>query len=178
MEREKLDEILRKHLLYLQNKDGGERANLSYADLSDVDLSGANLSDADLSYVDLSDANLSDVNLRGVNLRGADLSGADLSGTDLRGADLRGVNLRCTDLSGTDLRCTETDKRYVSISCIGSRKDMTTYCFDDDIIWCGCFTGSLADFVKTVMETHKENPIYLQEYLGFINYIKNLKKGE
>jgi len=73
-----LQDILKKHGMWLRNEKGGERANLSGADLRGADLSEANL--------------------RGANLRGADLSGADLSGADLSGADLSGA-----DLSGADI---------------------------------------------------------------------------
>ena len=45
--------FLRKHKLWLEDKDGGERANLSGADLSGADLSRANLSGADLSWANL-----------------------------------------------------------------------------------------------------------------------------
>jgi hypothetical protein len=117
--------------------------------------SGADLSGADLSGADLSRANLSRA-----DLSRADLSGADLSGADLSGADLSGANL---------------DKKYISVSCIGSSKRMTTYCFEDDIIWCGCFKGTLVQFETQVNETHENNEQYLKEYLGFINYLKSLK---
>ena len=50
MRQETLNEILRKHALWLNHESGGERANLRDADLSGADLSGANLRDADLSY--------------------------------------------------------------------------------------------------------------------------------
>ena len=59
----KLQEILDKHKKWLNEEEGGERADLSDADLSDADL-------------------------RGADLRGADLSDADLSGADLSGADI------------------------------------------------------------------------------------------
>ncbi len=52
---------------------------------------------------------------------------------------------------------------------------MTTYCFEDDIIWCGCFKGTLVQFETQVNETHENNEQYLKEYLGFINYLKSLK---
>jgi glutathione S-transferase len=78
MDREKLDEILRKHLLWLDGEKGGERA-----DLWGADLRGAYL--------------------RGANLRGADLGGADLRGADLGGAYLRGAYLRGADLGGADI---------------------------------------------------------------------------
>ncbi len=53
-------------------------------------------------------------------------------------ADLSSANLRYADLSYADLRYANLDKKYLQVSCIGSRKGMTTYCFDDDIVWCGC----------------------------------------
>ena len=43
MEKEKLDEILEKHAAWLNDEDGGERADLSGANLSGANLSGANL---------------------------------------------------------------------------------------------------------------------------------------
>jgi hypothetical protein len=61
------------------------------------------------------------------------------------------------------------------VSCIGSSKRVTTYCFDDDIVWCGCFKGNLQEFEYKCKETHATNEQYLKEYLGFINYLKILK---
>ncbi len=137
--KEELEQFLRKHKLWLDNKEGGERAYLRGADLrgaylrgadlrgaylSGADLSGAYLRGADLrgAYLSgadlsgaylrgayLSGADLSGAYLRGAYLRGAYLSGADLSGAYLRGADLRGAYLSGADLSGADLR--EADLR-------------------------------------------------------------------
>ena len=58
-----IKQVLELHKKWLNNEQGGKRANLHEADL------------------------------REPNLRGADLSGADLRGADLRGADLRGADL-------------------------------------------------------------------------------------
>ena len=127
--KEELYKILRKHKLWLEGKDGGERAtlfeanlcgaNLSGADLSGANLFGANLSRANLngtflrranlSRADLYGANLSEANLYGANLdeanlRSANLKEANLSGTFLRRADLRRADLRRADLSGANLR--------------------------------------------------------------------------
>ncbi len=52
---------------------------------------------------------------------------------------------------------------------------MTTYCFEDDVVWCGCFKNTLEAFEKQVKEAHADNPVYLKEYLGFIEYVKSLK---
>ena len=93
-----LQEIIRKHGLWLRCEKGGERANLSGADLSGANLSGANLSGANLSG-----ANLSGANLSGANLREADLSGANLREANLREADLSRANLREADLREADL---------------------------------------------------------------------------
>lgn len=46
MDENKLKDILDKHLKWLKGEDGGERANLRYADLSGANLFGANLSGA------------------------------------------------------------------------------------------------------------------------------------
>jgi len=48
MEKEKLQEILSKHLKWFKNEDGGERANLVDANLVDADLRNADLRGADL----------------------------------------------------------------------------------------------------------------------------------
>ena len=154
-----IEETLKEYIR-LELEKGKSSANLRYADLSSADLSSANLRYADLSSADLSSANLSS----------ADLSSADLSYANLSSADLRYANLSSANLSSANL-----DKKYISISCIGSSKRMTTYCFEDDIIWCGCFKGTLIEFENKVNKTHKNNEKYLKEYLGAINYLKSLK---
>ena len=73
MTSEEIKKVLDLHKKWLNNEQGGERANLREADLR-----GANLSEANLRGADLHLANLSEANLRGADLRGADLRGADL----------------------------------------------------------------------------------------------------
>ena len=109
------------------------------------------------------------------DISSADLSFADLSFADLSSANLRYANLSSADLSSANLSFAITDKKYCSINCIGSVKRMTTYCFEDDIIWCGCFKGSLKEFTAKVKDTHANNPQYLKEYLNFIKYLKSIK---
>ncbi len=64
MQKQQLDEILRKHGLWLNDENGGEQADLSSADLSSANLRSANLRSADLSYADLSYADLRSADLR------------------------------------------------------------------------------------------------------------------
>jgi uncharacterized protein YjbI with pentapeptide repeats len=59
-------ETLERHNLWLDDKETGERANLSDADLRGANLRGADLRDADLRGADLSRANLSDADLKNV----------------------------------------------------------------------------------------------------------------
>jgi hypothetical protein len=114
---EELQEILRKHGLWLK-EEGGERADLSGAYLSGADLSGAYLigadlnravlnravlSEADLSGADLTEADLNRADLNRADLSGADLTEADLRVANLRKADLTGANLNVADLGGADL---------------------------------------------------------------------------
>ena len=79
----KLNKILKKHELWLKG-EGGEQANLRYA----------NLGNAILSYADLRHADLSYTNLLRADLRGANLSCTDLGSANLRCADLRYANLK------------------------------------------------------------------------------------
>ena len=73
MNKDVLNEILKKHKMWLDNENGGTRADLRGADLREADLWRADLQESDL---------------RGADLRGADLREADLRGADLREADL------------------------------------------------------------------------------------------
>lgn len=119
MTQEKLKEILDKHSKWLNNEDGGERADLSGASLrgadlryailngailDNADLSGANLYYANLSLASLGHVQLIDANLRGSSLCGTNLRGSNLIGADLRGANLREANLRYTNFAEAILR--------------------------------------------------------------------------
>ncbi len=88
-----ISEMLRKHKLWLDDAEGGEKA----------DLTGVNLRKADLTGADLTESNLGGANLGGADLTGANLRLANLTGADLTGANLRLANLRLADLTGADL---------------------------------------------------------------------------
>jgi hypothetical protein len=98
MEQQELNEIIAKHKLWLEGKEGGIRADLRYADLRDANLRDADLRDANLRDADLLGADLSNANLRDADLRYADLRDADLRDADLRDADLRDANLLGADI--------------------------------------------------------------------------------
>jgi hypothetical protein len=141
---DELKEILRKHKMWLLDADGGEQADLTSADLKSVDL------------------------------RSADLTSANLTSADLRSADLTSANLTSADLTSANLTSADLDKKYIQISCIGSRKGITTYCIDDDEILCGCWKSSLDDFEKRVHEIYPEGQ-FRKEYDLAINFFKAMK---
>ena len=109
-----LNEILEKHLKWLNAENGGERANLSGVNLSGVSLYRADLRGANLRGANLSGVNLSGADLRGANLSGANLSVANLSVANLSGANLSGVNLSGADLRGANLSGTEIELMLVN----------------------------------------------------------------
>lgn len=76
-------------------------------------------------------------------------------------ANLIGANLIGANLGG---------KRIVSVSGIGSSRRLTNYDCDNDRVWCGCFTGTLAQFAKKIEETHKKSPRHLADYRAAVAF--------
>ena len=62
----KIKEILDKHLKWLRNEDGAERADLYGASLTGANLTGANLFGANLTEAYLFGANLTEANAGGL----------------------------------------------------------------------------------------------------------------
>ena len=109
--------------------------------------------------------------------RGADLYGADLRGANLRGANLRGANLRGANLYGADLGeewgKLEKNTDIFIAGPLGSRSGYTTFFHTDKGIFvqCGCFRGTLDEFVAKVKETHNDNE-HARNYLAIVEFVK------
>ncbi len=145
MDQNELKEILKKHELWLNNEEGGERANLRRADLEGANLQDADLHGADLRKADLRGANLGWADLRGANLHGADLRGADLEGAnlqyaDLREANLQGADLQYADLHGADLGGANLQGADLDLSCLP--------------LWCGSFKMKVDDRIVSQIIAH------------------------
>ena len=104
-----LEKILKKHKMWLNDEEGGERANLGGFDLSYTDLSGDDLRGAYLCNADLRNAYLYNTDLRDVDLYHTDLRNAHLYNADLRDADLRCANLTGADLKNVNLMGIKTN---------------------------------------------------------------------
>ena len=64
MDQKKLDKILKLHKRWLDDEEGGVKADLKHANLRDANLKGANLIGADLTYANFSGANLDRITLK------------------------------------------------------------------------------------------------------------------
>ena len=104
MNKETLNEILKKHDLWLKDDPKGDRANLKDAHLEGANLRNANLECANLAGAHLKGANLIYANLRHAYLVGAHLENADLECVNLEGVDLEDADLRKADLSYSNLK--------------------------------------------------------------------------
>lgn len=95
-----IKKILELHKMWLNNEEGGERADLRRANLRDTNLRGADLRGADLRGADLSGAYLHDAKLCDADLRGANLCWTNMYGVDLQNAVLCNAKLCNADLRG------------------------------------------------------------------------------
>ena len=155
MNKEELSIVIEKHKLWLDNKDGGERANLVGANLA-----GARLVDARLDGANLAYANLRGANLAGANLDGAKLAFAKLSYANLDGANLAFAKLSYANLAGAKIHSNYTIKNNLyHLSNVGSENG-TLIIADCEEGWYfnrGCFKGGKDEFLKAVEETHGDN---------------------
>jgi len=95
-----IKEVLKKHEMWLNGEDGGEKAALHSANLRYANLHSADLRYADLRYADLRSADLRYADLRYANLHSADLHSADLRSANLKDVDSTNAlmyNLQCPE---------------------------------------------------------------------------------
>ena len=175
MTQEELNEILKKHKLWLYSFGFlGKRADLSDADLRFNNLRGADLRDANLEGADLECANLIGVKLIGADLRDADLTGAyltdaDLEGADLEGADLKGANLSYTKLDGANLEGT-------GVYFLKGPKYNGIYNLKDGKLYIGCQVHTLEHWLKNYVAIGKEHRYTDEEIEVYGTWFKSLKE--
>ena len=104
-----VNEIIKKHQMWLNNEEGGKQAKFSDMNLNGLDLSNSNLEDAYFSGTDLVGANLENCNLRSCQMSYADLSFANLKNCNLQHADLGSCILSHTNLENCDLNMARLD---------------------------------------------------------------------
>src|SRR3990167_4905813 len=163
-----LNKILKKHIMWLNNKKGGERANLSGADLSGADLSGLNLSKANLAGANLAEATLAGANLSEADLYKSNLSEANLAGANLAEATLAGSNLSEANLSEASL-----------VGANLARTNILTFQFNqhfaysfNGLIRIGCLEHEIEKWLKEYRKIGKENKYTESEIELYGDFIK------
>ena len=143
------------HLKWLNNIEGGEKAdfsecNLQRANLEDANLRGANLEDANLWGANLEDASLIGANLQRANLEDANLWGANLQRANLIGASLECASLECANLQDANLVGIKEDF-FMRLSLAKAEvADLYDYLIQGKINGslyegeCACFCGTVA----------------------------------
>jgi len=140
--KEALQEILKKHLAWVNDEPEGKKADLSSANLRSADLRSANLRSADL---------------RSADLRSADLRSADLSYADLSYANLSYANLSYADLFSPQ---NEPAKIKSAMGWIGLYNYWVFVAFTDKgtFVRMGCHWRSLADWEADFWNNNSEFP--------------------
>ena len=115
--------------------------------------------------------NLCDADLRGANLYGANLCGAYLYGANLRGANLCDAKLFDADLWKWGKLSSPQD--VLIVGTIGSRNAYTTIYHTDKgvFVQCGCFKGTLDEFITKVKETHSGTK-HERDYIALVEFAK------
>ena len=168
---EELEDILKKHKKWLNNQNGGERANLIDADLSYLNF----------KKVDLRCAKMTSVNLTHADLTDTVLKNADLTDTNLAFANLKRANLKGTDLTNTTIWDTifsnAGGKSIISIQLNTSVENrVINYIPEIDWVSAGCFRGTLEELKNKVKYTHSDNEKIRKRYEKAIEFIEFLKK--
>lgn len=104
-----LEKILKKHYLWLKDKNDGERADLREIKLENMNLKGYCLSNIDFSWSDLIDLNLEESDLENSSFSNSYFLNCSLKNSILKNADLSGANFRFCDLSNSDIRGTNLE---------------------------------------------------------------------
>ena len=109
LSQEELDDIVKRHMMFLKGQNGGARAVLQYRNLSNLDFNGNDLSQGEFTgslfiESDLSGGTFKSASFFACDMRNADMSNSNFSRADFRGAYVAGANLSGADMSDVDLR--------------------------------------------------------------------------
>ena len=67
---------------------------------------------------------------------------------------------------------------YITAGPTGSRESFTTYCIAADLVFCGCFSGTLEQFAAAVEKTHAAHPAHLAQYRAMVAYFTALRQNK
>ena len=96
-------------------------------------------------------------------------------------ADLRYANLTGTNFKNANFYITILYKakgNFIGVENIGSGNDTTHYFYKEDRVICGCFDGTMEQFIEQVKRTYKEEDKHYKEYMIAIDTLRRLAKLE
>lgn len=102
METIELKNILALHKKWLNEEEGGERADLHGADLDGICLDNVDFRNANLKCASFRGAVITNSDFRSADLYGADFRGAFLQGSDFASANLKNANFTYVNLCNAD----------------------------------------------------------------------------
>ena len=141
MEMTELKNILALHEKWLNEEEGGKRANLHGADLDGICLDN----------VDFRNANLKCASFRGAVITNSDFRSADLYGADFRGAFLQGSDFASANLKNADFTWANLcDADFLNADLMGAdlgEADIKGVDFDYACLplWCGSLNAHFDD---------------------------------
>jgi uncharacterized protein YjbI with pentapeptide repeats len=101
------------------------------------------------------------------------LTETDLTRARFGGAKLAKVCMR--DITASRTRWPE-GVSVVTASGVGCVGRQTTYRIDTDEVWCGCFKGTLDEFIERVNETYLAGAKYRSCYMAMVRMFKEARK--
>ena len=141
MEMIELKNILALHKKWLNEEEGGERADLHGADLDGVCLDNVDFRNANLRCVNFRNAIITNSDFRCADLYGADFCHALLQGSDFASANLKNANFTYVNLCNADFLNAD-----LTGACLGEANlkgvDFDYSCLP---LWCGSLDAHFDD---------------------------------
>ena len=177
MEMIELKNILALHKKWLNEEEGGERADLHGADLNGICLDNVDFRNANLRCVNFRNAIITNSDFRCADLYGADFCHAFLQGSDFASANLKNANFVEANLYGADFLNAD-----LTGACLGEANlkgvDFDYSCLP---LWCGSLDAHFDDkqlkqiayhLVKAGLQSKNasyETKEYLRKLIPFAN---------
>jgi len=181
MTKTEINRILEKHKKWLNEEEGGIRADFSKANLEGINLKSANLMMANLEGANLSFAKLKGVNLSYANLMHTKLTYANLKDANLEKANLYDANLEGANLTSAFLFCVCLNRT------VGNNKEIKSLQFGKYLIviltgvmiYIGCEEHSIEEWENfTDEEINKMDKGALKWWKEWKETIIKIGKGE
>ena len=183
METNELKNILALHKKWLNEEEGGERADLHGADLSGICLDNVDFRSANLRCVNFRNAIITNSDFRSADLYGADFCHALLQGSDFASANLKNANFTYVNLCNADFLNAD-----LTGACLGEANlkgvDFDYSCLP---LWCGSLDAHFDDrqlkqiayhLVKAGLQSKKASEEAKAELRKLVSFANGFHRAE